>query len=76
MTSLISFDPKSNTLIRVQEHQNDSSEEEENIKITDTNFINSQKNLNEFDELNVIKDFNKNQNLQNREISASQVKKY
>lgn len=31
LTSLISFDPKSNTLIRVREHQNDSSEDEESI---------------------------------------------
>lgn len=32
LTSLISFDPKSNTLIRVREHQNSDSEDEHNTE--------------------------------------------
>uniref|UniRef100_A0A915DUH1 Sodium/potassium-transporting ATPase subunit beta-1-interacting protein n=1 Tax=Ditylenchus dipsaci TaxID=166011 RepID=A0A915DUH1_9BILA len=33
LTSLVSFDPKSNTLIRVREHQNDSSDEAEDMGV-------------------------------------------
>ncbi|KAI6184251.1 hypothetical protein M3Y97_00576000 [Aphelenchoides bicaudatus] len=36
LTSLISFDPKSNTLIRVQEHQNDTDEEFETVEQEET----------------------------------------
>lgn len=42
LTALISFDPKSNTLIRVREHHNSDSEDESNavvINKSDTSWI-------------------------------------